>query len=95
MTDFPYKPEDVHDEDRPYFNQLINEFGHNYEIWRRVEDIGRSLSVGILNPETRLAVFIELRTATRTRWSQLDDSDIKQIREHLISSVQHDLILRV
>lgn len=93
MPDFPYRPEDVNEDVRPIFDQLLEEFGDSYQIWRRIEDFGRRLSAGILDPETRVAVIIALRTGTGARSSRLSESEIEQIRTHFASGATEDLVL--
>lgn len=91
MVDYLYKSEEVDDDVRPIFNQLVREFGGQYQIWRRVEDFGRRLSAGILDPSSLNAATITLRsTKTKKRKELLGGSELQQIREHLSSSVSRD-----
>lgn len=93
MYDAIYKSEEVEPEYRPIFEQLRVEFGATCEIWRRVEDFGRWLSAGVLNPSTQVAATIALRQGTRKRTIPLNKSEIQRIHEHLTSGVQEDLVL--
>lgn len=78
-----YKPENVYPEFRPVFDQLCKEFGPQYEIWRRVEDLGLSLSAAVKNPERNVAVIIRL--PKKPPKTQLNAPDLQKIRKHLLS----------
>ncbi len=93
MYDAIYKSEDVDPEFQPIFEQLCTEFASKYQIWRRVEDFGRWLSAGVLNPSTRVAATIALRKETRRRTTLLSPTEIQRIREHLTSDAREDLTL--
>ncbi len=88
-----YKSEDVNPEHRSIFDQLESEFGTNYQIWSRVEDFGRWVSAGVLNPKTNIAVTITLRGKGDERTSLLSSSEIKKIKDHFDGGVQKDLEL--
>jgi len=93
MVDSLYRPEEVDQELRPVFEQLAQEFSANYQVWRRVEDFGRFVSAAVLSPSSRVAVIVPLRTGLRSRSSLLTPSEIKKIREHLLSNSTNDLQL--
>ena len=89
-----YKPEDADSESRPIFEQLRVEFGAMYQVWRRVEDLGRFVSAAVLNPSTQTAVKITIRHGIQTR-PLLNSSEIQRIRKHLESGASKDLILKM
>lgn len=93
MYDTIYKPEDVELDFHPIFDQIVKEFGVSYQIWRRVDDLGRWLSAAILNPKTNGAVIITLRGPTGTRTSLLSSAEIQQIRDHFATGALEDLAL--
>jgi hypothetical protein len=92
MTDTLYKREEVDPESRPIFEQLRAEFGATYQVWRRVEDFGRLVSAGVVNPSTQTAAKITLRHGTQYR-APLSSAEAQKIREHLMSGVKQDLVL--
>lgn len=94
MYDAIYKSEEVEPEFHPIFEQLCTEFGSKYQIWRRVEDFGRWLIAGVVNPSTQVAATITLRQGTRRRTIPLSPSEIQRVREHLASGAQEDLALQ-
>lgn len=93
MSESIYKSEEVEPEFQPIFEQLCTEFGGTCQIWRRVEDFGRWLSAGVLNPSTRVAATITLQKGLRKRTTLLSPSEIQRIREHLASGAKEDLAL--
>jgi len=93
MYDAIYKSEEVPSEFHPIFEQLQREFGSKCEIWRRVENFGRKLFAGVLNPSTEVAVTVLLRDGSRKRASSLSSTEIQRIREHLASTAKDDLVL--
>lgn len=93
MNDSLYKPEDVDAESKPIFEQLRAEFEGTYQIWRRVEDFGRLVGAGVLDPSTQSAAQIPIRRGTQTR-ALLSSSEIQRIRRHLRSGAKKDLVLK-
>ena len=93
MYDVIYKSEDVDTEFQPIFQQLCTEFAGKYEIWRRVENFGRWLSAGVLNPSTQVAAIISLQKGNQRRTKLLSLQEIQRIREHLGSDAHEDLAL--
>lgn len=93
MFDSLYRPEEVDQDLRPIFDQLAQEFGAKYQVWRRVENFGRFVSAAVLSPSSQAAVIIPLRTGLRSRTSLLTPSEIRRIGEHLWSNSTNDLQL--
>jgi hypothetical protein len=46
--DVPYEPGGVDPEVRPVFEQLVAEFGAEYEVWARVDNFGLWVSAGVV-----------------------------------------------
>lgn len=93
MDDFPYRANEVDDDLRPIFEQLVSEFGQEYEIWRRVEDFGRWKSAGVVNRATRTVAIVALQTGLHSRTQPLTPAEVARIRQHLASGSTEDLRL--
>ena len=78
MVDSLYRAEEVDQDLRPIFDQLAREFSAKYQVWSRVEDFRRLLSVAVLSPSSQVAVIIPLRTGSRSRTSLLTPSEIRR-----------------
>jgi hypothetical protein len=89
-----YKLEDSDLESRPIFEQLRAEFGAVYQIWRRAEDFGRSLSAAVLDPSTQTAAEIILRRGVQARTS-LSSVELQKIKKHLVSRAKNDFVLKL
>lgn len=93
MLDSPYDTTNVTPELRPVFDQLQRELGTQYEIWVRVEDFGRSVTAGIVNRASSIAVTVPLTAAARRVRTVLEPSELDHIRKHLASAATKDLSL--
>jgi len=51
--DYLYAPSHVAPAFRPLFEYLQAALGARYEVWVRVEDFGRTLGAGVVNPSSR------------------------------------------
>jgi hypothetical protein len=91
MYEAIYKSEEVKPEFQPIFEQFCTEFGSKCQIWKRVEDFGRRLVAGVVNPSTQVAATITLQQGTRRRTISLSPSEIQRVREHFASDAQEDL----
>ena len=81
--DVPYEPGGVDPEVRPVFEQLVAEFGAEYEAWARVDNFGLWVSAGVVNRARRSAAEVEVRRNIRTRTAPLGPSELRRIRDYL------------
>jgi hypothetical protein len=81
--DVRYRREDVDAEVRPVFEQLVAEFGPEYDVRARVDNFSLWVSAGIVNQARRAFVVVEVRRYTRTRTAPLSLSELGRIRDHL------------
>lgn len=96
MVDKLYNPATLDGEEIQYrqsFEQLVNEFGANYQIWVRKEDFGRMLSAGIVNRNSLVAVKIYLKYGITPISNPLNPNVIKRAKNHFKSSASEDLVL--
>ena len=92
MTDLPYTEALVPSAHRPLFEQLRNELPE-FELWVRLEDFGRWLSVGVINRATGVAVTIPVSRAGRVRTLPFQSDELLKIRDHLNDRGAKDLEL--
>lgn len=76
---------------RELVKSLSREIGQEFELWIRIADFGRKISVGILNSQ-RAAVILEVARSGRVR-SEVNDQILNRIRSHLRSTSNEDLSL--
>jgi hypothetical protein len=81
--DVPYRPEDVEVELRLIFEQLREEFGAEYEIWRRVDNFGLWLDAGVLNPARRAVAGVQVMRGRKKRTEPLNAAQLSRIRDYL------------
>lgn len=93
MSDAIFDGSNVPIEYRAVFEQLCAAFGPPFQVWRRTESLGRSLTAAVLNPETGVAVFVPIRTQDRLRSVSLGADVIDRIREHFASAASDDLTI--
>jgi hypothetical protein len=93
MADLAYDRSNAVPELLPIFDHLKAEFGEEYEIWVRIEDFGRRISAGIVNPSNSVAATILLKHGLTVRRVEITAEEIKTIRDHLISHEGADLAL--
>jgi hypothetical protein len=91
--DYLYAPSHVAPAFRPLFEYLQAALGARYEVWVRVEDFGRTLGAGVVNPSSKIAVYIRLQRGRQTIRKVLTPADIAAIRRHLTSNATQDLVL--
>lgn len=93
MADFPYDRSNEAPELLPIFEHLKAEFGEEYEIWVRVEDFGRRISAGIVNPSNSVAATILLKHGLTNKRMAITAAEIEKIRGYLTSNERDDLAL--
>ncbi len=81
--DIRYRPEDVEPEAQPIFEQVVAEFGPEYDVWARKDNFGLWVSAGVVNQARRAFVVVEVRRGARTRTAPLSPSELGRIRDHL------------
>jgi hypothetical protein len=94
MVDRLYKPEDLSTEEnqfKVYFEQLISEFGSQYEVWIRNQDFSRFIAVGVLKRNSGVAAITYLKYGDVAIPNPLSPIIIEKIRHHLMSNVTEDL----
>jgi hypothetical protein len=72
---------------------LKTEFGEEYGIWVRIEDFGRRISAGVVNPSTSVAATILLKQGLTNIRTAITATEIAKIRDHLASNAVDDLAL--
>jgi hypothetical protein len=94
MVDRLYEPSILSSEERlfrDYFEQLVSEFGSDYEIWVRNEDFSRMIAAGVVNRRSEVAVTICFKYNGSAISNPLNASVIERVRHHLRSSTIEDL----
>lgn len=94
MVDRLYEPSVLSAEERPfrvYFDQLLSEFGSEYEVWVRNEDFSRIIAAGIVNRGLEVAVTICFKYGGGVIPNPLDATVIESVRHHFMSSTTEDL----
>lgn len=93
MVDCLYEPSVLSAEERPfraYFDQLLSEFGSEYEVWVRNKDFSRIIAAGIVNRRSEVAVTICFKCGGVIP-NPLDATVIESVRHHFMSSTTEDL----
>ncbi|MBD1839799.1 hypothetical protein H6F78_01600 [Coleofasciculus sp. FACHB-64] len=98
MVDRLYSSSNITTEEAPfkdYFEQLVFEFGEQYEIWSRKEDFGRRIAASVVNRRSLVAVIIYFKYKSISISHPLNEEVIDLIRQHLISDATEDLQINV
>ncbi len=93
MHDTIYESGNVPNEFRPIFEELVKEFGAQYEIWRGDENFGIFFRAGIKNTKTNVVVSITLSGPQGKRKSLLNPAEIQKIHNHFDTGIQKNLNL--
>ena len=72
-------------------DKLYKEIGSEFQMWIRVEDFERRISVGVLNARSTAATLIVSRCGRIC--PEIDARVADKIRTHLRSSAEDDLVL--
>jgi hypothetical protein len=94
MVDKRYSPTDMLIDEAAFqslFNQLYAQFGDRYEIYVRNTDFGRSISAGIVNRQTGIAVTICLKSGGVDVSNPIDPIVVQKVEHHLDSAATQDL----
>lgn len=93
MSDEIYRAENVNPKFHPIFEQLQEEFPPPYQIWRRIEQLGRCLSAAVLDTRSNVAVFVPISGIATARAACLSPLEVERVRAHFSSGVEQDLTL--
>lgn len=94
MVDRLYEPSSLLAEEKPfrvYFDQLMSDFGVEYEIWVRNDDFSRTIAAGVVNRRSEVAATIYFRYGGVAIPNPLNTTVIETVRDHLISATTEDL----
>ena len=72
-------------------DKLHHEIGSEFQLWIRVEDFARRISVGVLNARSIAVTLVVARSGRVCR--EIDSQVVDKIRGHLRSSAEEDLTL--
>jgi hypothetical protein len=93
MKDFRYPNgvEELRDPLRVLVDKLHREIGQEFELWIRIEDFARRISVGVLNSQRSAVILVVARCGRVCR--EIDSQVFDSIRAHLRSASNEDLTL--
>jgi len=94
-VDIRYRPEDVEPEVRPIFEQLVAEFGPEYDVWAQVDNFGLWVSAGVVSQARRAFAVVEMKRYIRTRTALLTPSELARIRDHLAAGGDEPLQIEI